>query len=82
MELNKNGYTIIEGLLIALGLILIFVLVPVLGLWTDRNIDFWISHFKGTPVNVPYWLSLIVTVIGNAVILAVNVIGEICRFLI
>ena len=80
--MKRDGFTLVELLIVVSIVGILLIGFPLLGLWTDRNLDFWMSHFKGTAVNVPYWLSLVVTIIGNAVILAANVLGEICRFMV
>jgi hypothetical protein len=80
--MKKNGYTIVELMIGVFCLSVVFVGIPMLGLWTDRNLDFWLTQFKDKSVDVPYWLSLVVTIIGNAVIVFANVIGEVCRFLV
>lgn len=74
----KKGYTLVE-LLVVVFIVGIF---PLVALWTDRNLDFWCSHFKHHAVNVPYWLALVLTIIGNGFILAANIIGEIARYFI
>lgn len=50
-----------------------------LSIWTDRNLDFVVSHFKGQPTDVPMWLSALATIILNALALAFNVACEIIR---
>ncbi len=52
----------------------------VVSIWTDRNLDFWLSHFKGEQVDCPMWMSVVATIILNGIILAVNIIGEIARY--
>lgn len=61
-----------------LVLICVFVLVA---MWTDRNLDFWLTHFKGQAVNCPWWLSTLVTVFLPALIV-LNIVGEIARLLV
>lgn len=78
--MKKNGYTIVEILIVIVILGLIFAVVPLLGFWTDRNLDFWLSQMKGHPVNVPYWLSLVLTIVTNGLAIIANVIAEIARF--
>jgi hypothetical protein len=63
-------------------IILAVFLVVCFGFWTDRNLDFWLSHFAGHSVNIPYWLSLIVSIAFNAIIIGANIVGEVCRFLV
>lgn len=60
----------------------ITALIASLALWTERTLEFWLSHFKGDLVDVPYWLSLLLTLVLNGVILAVNIFSEILRLLI
>jgi len=47
--------------------------------WTDRNLDFYISLAKGHAVDVPFWLSFLLTLVLNGAALALNVVGEIVR---
>lgn len=76
--MNKKGSATI-GTLIVQIIVLAVVLVP-LSYWTGRNLDFWITHFKGHAVHVPFWLDLLATIVGNGFILIANVVGEIARF--
>lgn len=46
--------------------------------WTDRNLDFWITHIKGETVDVPFWLSMIISLFEPIVVL--DIIGEIARY--
>ena len=48
--------------------------------WTDRNLDFWVSQIKGEEVNIPYWLSFIITFICNGFIIVANLLAELARF--
>lgn len=77
--MKKNtGFTIFE-LLIAVGFLFVLALVPLLALWTGRNLDFWLTHFKGHTVHVPFWLDLVATVVLNGIIVGANIISEIVR---
>jgi hypothetical protein len=60
-----------------LSFIVFFLLI--LALWTDRNIDFWLTYFKGFETNCPYWLSLIATILGPFPFIF-NVLSELARF--
>ena len=63
--------------------IILMIYAAIMGLmtfWTDRNLDFWISHFKGEDVDVPTWLSLVASVVGGPIMLTLNLIGEIGRY--
>lgn len=59
--------------------ILIMLLLVATSFWTDRNVDFWASFVKHEPVNVPFWLSLLLTIIGNVFVLLANIGSEIFR---
>lgn len=61
------------------GCFFILLILVLVSFWTDRNLDFWLTHFKGHPVDCPFWLSCLVTIVGNGVILLANVIGEVAR---
>lgn len=79
--MNKKCYTLVE-LLVGIVGILVVCLIPLVALWTGRNLDFWISHFKGHPVHVPFILDLAITIIGDVAVLEGNIISEICKFFI
>ena len=62
-------------------MIWVIIIVPV-AFWTQRSLDFWTTYLKGQEVEVPYWLSFAVTLVFNAVIVALNVITEVIRLFI
>ena len=62
-----------------LRLTIIIGLLYLLSLWTDRNLDYFVSLIKGESVDVPFWLSVVVTILLNAVIVVSNIIAEISR---
>lgn len=70
-----------KGPIIALIVITVLLIVP-MSMWTDRNLDFWISYFHNSPVDVPYWFSLLVTIVFNQVVFILNIILEILRMAI
>lgn len=37
--------------------------------WTDSNLDFWLSYLKGSAVNSPFWVSIILIFVAPAVFL-------------
>lgn len=76
----KSAFTVLEGLLV-LGIIfpLILGIIYALSLWTDRNLEYWLSMAKGVPVDVPQWISFLLTLVLNGVILLLNIIGELLR---
>jgi len=48
--------------------------------WTDRTLDFWLTHFKGEVVDVPYWLSFLTTLVLSPIVVGANLLSEIVRF--
>ena len=79
--MNKKGWTLVElmSLIVIVGFIL---LIPLIAIWTGHNLDFWISHFRGYPVHVPFILDLIITVVGNGAVVVGNIISEICKYMV
>lgn len=57
-------------------------IIFLLSCWTDRNIEFWATHFKGESVDCPFWLSVAVTIVANGVCILCNVIAEVARLFI
>lgn len=55
--------------------------VYLLSLWTDRNLDFWFSYFKGTPVDVPQWISFLTTLLAPVALVG-NILMELFKFAI
>jgi hypothetical protein len=78
---SRRGSSGPVGAFIAQTLAIAIVLIP-LSYWTRRNLDFWITHFKGHAVYVPLWLAALVSLICNAFALIGNVIGELGRYLL
>lgn len=76
---NNKGYTLPMALLIV---VLFPAVLYFLALWTDRNLDFWVSYFKGQPVDVPLWLSAVVSFFFNGIIVGLNILAEIARLVI
>ncbi len=61
------------------GCLAICGVIPLLALWTDRSIEFWLRYFDAKTTEIPYWLSLLVTLVLNGVILLINVLTELAR---
>ena len=78
--MNRKGMALVEIVIVVavLGSISFFGI----GLWTDRTLDFWLTHFKGQEVNVPFILSGILSVVLNVMAIAINVISEILRIFV
>lgn len=65
----------------SVAVLIVLVLLVLIGIWTDRNLDFWLSHFKGEAVNCPWWVSVLCLFIAPA-LLFLNLIGEVARLAI
>ncbi len=61
------------------GLVILMSLFGLLALWTDRTLEFWLTQMSDQAVNVPYWLSFLLTLLLNGGILLANVVSEILR---
>lgn len=61
---------------------LIAMVVYFITQWTDRSLDFVLSAVKHQPVDVPTWLSFLVTLVFNAVIILFNIIVELFRLVV
>lgn len=66
----------LTGILIMIGLLL------AVSVWTERSLEFVLSALKGSPINIPYWLSVIITLIFNTVAVVFNIIVELIRIFI
>ena len=75
----RKGYTLIEVTIVVFMVCIIPLIILGATIWTDRSMDYLLTMIKGHPVNCPYWLSFLVTVIGNGATLLFNVIMEVVR---
>lgn len=80
--MNKKGYTLTELLIFVTFAVIVLAIIPIYALWTDRTLDFWCTRLSTHAVNVPYWLSLLVSIILNSASLVGNIISEITRLCI
>lgn len=60
-------------------LALIFGCFALLAMWTDRSLEFICFYAKGYEVEIPYWISFIITIFLNGIIIIFNIIVEILR---
>ena len=51
-------------------------------MWTDRTMDFWLTHFNGVETNCPWYLSTLITFVANGFSLLGNVISEVARIFV
>lgn len=63
--------------------ILVYIVIcgVVLGTWTDRSLDWWLTWIKETPTNCPWYISLLIAMFGPAIILF-NCVTELTRFVL
>lgn len=82
MSRYNNGSGAGVGCLVMMAFVsFYFGLVYLFSFWTDRNLDFWFTYFKGMPVDIPQWLSFVATIFGP-ISIAANIIMELARFAI
>ncbi len=80
MSLDENPGAACGGICAIYAIIACVIWIP-LAFWTDRNMDFWLSHFKGETVDISWWLSLLLSIFAPFAIFA-NVVAEIARVVI
>lgn len=76
---KRSGQSLIEVLVIGFMIILLPLIIFLLSLWTDGNLEYGLALLKGHAVLVPYWLSLVITIVFSAVIMPFNIIMEIIK---
>ena len=79
---NQKGYTTMEIMLVFVAIVIVPLIIWAISLWTDRNLDFWLTFFKGSVVDVPMWMSVVITFVLNGVVVALNIVGELLRLLV
>jgi hypothetical protein len=78
-KMSSKGNVVVSVLLAVGAVSILPLIVWFLSLWTDRNLEFWFEYLKGTPVDVPMWMSVIVTIVLNGVIVAANILTELFK---
>lgn len=73
---DENGNVVI---FFTIWAVIVGMVTSVIALWTDRTLDYWLTYFKGAEVDVPYWMSWLVTLFLNGITLGVNLVSEIVR---
>lgn len=83
IKINQKGSTDLAelaGITLTIGIFLLILgIIALLFLWTDSNLDWMMSEIKGQAVNVPYWLSFLITLIFNGFALMFNIIVSLIR---
>lgn len=80
--MNKKGFTLTE---LVIGIFIGIVgpaIVLVLSIWTDKNLEFWLSYFKNEAVEVSMWISIIITIIFNGIIIGLNILSELIKLVL
>lgn len=70
----------ISGIMGLVAGVIIISVVAAMSFWTDGNIEWLISTFANRTVDVPLWLSVILTLLLNALVLVFNIIVEILKY--
>lgn len=78
-EDNVTKNSIVPG--IVLMVFDIICLIWLISMWTDHNLDFWVSYVKHEMIDVPYWISIIVSILFNVLALIFNLISEIIKYI-
>jgi hypothetical protein len=53
--------------------------VTALAFWTQRNLDFWLTHFRGHAVHVPFFLDFVLCIFAPFMLVG-NIVAEIARY--
>ena len=77
---RKSRSNVYLGVL-AFWLAFVLIATTAMSFWTDSNLDFWASYFKGTPTDVPFWLSWVATIF-LPVSVPGNVFASVARFFV
>ena len=62
--------------------IFIVLLTALMGKWTQRTLEFWLTKFLHKKVSIPLWLSILIALILNGAALTINVLSELVRIVI
>ena len=68
--------------LFSVWILLIVPLLILVTIWTDRSLEFWLAFAKGTMVEVPWYLSFLMTMILNGFAVPFNLLTELFRLTI
>lgn len=77
--MNKKAFTLVEMALVILAVCVIPALIVGFTLWTDRSLEWVLSEWKHHAVQVPIWISFLITLVGNGFVFAFNIIVELMR---
>lgn len=65
----------IENIVIALVVVITLALIsyPYI-IWTDRNLEYFLSYLKDQEIKVPFWISTVVVLVSNVLGLIFNIV--------
>lgn len=71
--------TLIKAIFYAVLFLAILAIFPMMVIWTDGNLEYWVHYFKGEWVNIPWYFSTMITMVFNGVALAFNIFTELFK---
>lgn len=75
--MNNNDSTgcVIVSALLLIALVPLYYFIS----WTDGNLEYAVSYLKGRDIEIPFWISAVVSIIGSAVVFVFNIVCEIIK---
>lgn len=74
---NNRNYKIA----VAATISLLVGLSLLVGKWTQSNLQYWVDYY-GKDADVPFWLSWLISVVLNVVIVGANLVSELLEIII
>jgi len=82
MKMARSGFTLLEALIVWVIVGAVWCgLAALLALWTQCELEFWVSYVKGVPSTVPFWKAWVCSLLIPPC-LAANIISEIVRLFV
>ncbi len=83
IDLTK-GCAMISGiacvpLVILIPLALVLTPLVLMAFWTDRTMDFWLSELLQKTIDIPWFISFVITLVLGGAILITNIASELAR---
>ena len=75
--LTKGCFKLLGTLVVILGFIIVLILP--FAYWTDRTLDFWVSLIMGSHIDIPLFISFVITLFFNVATFIVNILSELFR---
>ena len=61
------------------GVFILTAITAITALWISRNIEFWLIYYNSDIVQLPYWISVMLTTLAPAFGLIFSAVSEIFR---